>query len=640
MGDIVLKLKEVNLRNVEEKVNKAVHVYCDRLGLDSFSVEKRVFSDPFPLNFQGGIQVNLRNVDESNREVKIIKAIARIGETVGCDFLVKSHKYISKEWKNGRWVYEYPDENGKGSKRQHEREIAKKSELIVNIAPLEVKNARCFLNTLEEMSLNGQLKCKALEGRKVIFNRFSKKHLFETKGEKRDPKSIYERARLLSFIPKIINKTGLISNVTESKKIKGKKSYEIIGRGLVNKKEIGIKLVLTEQKNDDLLYLSVFSIGEIKKSMTRNHQNIDDSLGFLDNIIVFPKLSCFLLDKSILSKSRESVKRKEAGEEPRYQAQKELISRWNKEAEAATHAAYRYLCFLLDLEPGVKKSLDDLVVDGKLVFDPENGKPLKKKDLDKLIGTVENFLSRKLLEAEKRLILQSSGLGRYIAMAEKNLPRDIVEKMKLDGIRYHGKTFEEMTRTYEDLKRNFEKATDEDAAKLQFIEESIGNQISRLSQETVFGIKKIYYQSVLERKSKQAVRQELFDTFGALNRSWDRIVRTESSNLINRSYIDSNLEVSKKSYFRRIEGSRNTCDFCKEANGTIALYADHPLEDDRIEDPAARIAIWPGKTNVGRTRSEWRIPEGAIHPHCFGTWEKVHDIEIEELTNGIPKTAD
>lgn len=633
MGDIVLKLKEVNLRNVEEKVNKAVHVYCDRLGLESFSVEKRVFSDPFPLNFQGRIQVNLRDVDESNREVKIIKAIARIGETVGCDFLVKSHKYISKEWKDGKWVYKYKESS------PHEVKECSADYLHVTKDNALSVGSRFLEKWQEEWGKDGKY-CLPLS-RKVCIDKISflhlKKHREGGRLVRRNIDDVARRVPCLPIAKEILESKGTL---VERRK---KKNY--LYETLRGKKDgIYIDVVVSTDLSNKTVYISVFP-REMKKSASGDAGVVPSLFratnhGSKEPLLILGVITQSEGDKSILSKSRESVKRKEAGEEPRYQAQKELISRWNKEAEAATRAAYQYLCFLLDLEPGVKKSLDDLVVDGKLVFDPGNGKPLKKKDLDKLIGTVENFLSRKLLEAEKRLILQSSGLGRYIAMAEKTLPRDIVEKMKLDGIRYHGKTFEEMTRTYEDLKRNFEKATDEDAAKLQFIEESIGNQISRLSQETVFGIKKIYYQSVLERKSKQAVRQELFDTFGALNRSWDRIVRTESSNLINRSYIDSNLEVSKKSYFRRIEGSRNTCDFCKEANGTIALYVDHPLEDDRIEDPAAQIAIWPGKTNVGRTRSEWRIPEGAIHPHCFGTWEKVHDIEIEELTNGIPKTAD
>jgi hypothetical protein len=125
-----------------------------------------------------------------------------------------------------------------------------------------------------------------------------------------------------------------------------------------------------------------------------------------------------------------------------------------------------------------------------------------------------------------------------------------------------------------------------------------------------------------------ALRQRLFDEFGALNRDFRRIAVTEAGECCNQGFIAAQ-PVGRK--VRRIEAYRGACDFCKSINGKIftVVAADAPEKDGQTQ-------VWVGKTNIGRSaaprrrldgglvpRSEtemWWPAAGLQHPHCRGSW--------------------
>ena len=77
----------------------------------------------------------------------------------------------------------------------------------------------------------------------------------------------------------------------------------------------------------------------------------------------------------------------------------------------------------------------------------------------------------------------------------------------------------------------------------------------------------------------------------------------------------------EKLYYTRIEMRDSyVCDFCSELRGVVALYVDHPMSDDKIIDPIASVAIWEGKSNVGRKGARLWAPAGTVHPWCRGSW--------------------
>ena len=319
-------------------------------------------------------------------------------------------------------------------------------------------------------------------------------------------------------------------------------------------------------------------------------------------------------------------------EKPSYQALQDIIDNSNAEVEKIKRQAYNFICKFLGLPKinKINKSItDELTVNGKIIFDPLYGKPLKQKDFAQMINKLENFLSRRLAETERQMLLQSTALGHLIALSKNGQTQLLLETVKLKNIVHKGKSFEQLCTDYDTLKHNFDKVTDNEIAKLQFIEDKIGVYVTSAKDTTIKIIKDIYYDAVINHKSKQQISQEMYDQLGFLNRSWDTIARTESNNLKNHAFIVGSLNDKGKTYFRRRVGSYNTCKICASHRDKIALWTDSPLPDDTINDKIADIAIWSGKSNIGRNQKDWWIPEGSTHPNCFCEWEKLLDEEVK-----------
>jgi len=141
-------------------------------------------------------------------------------------------------------------------------------------------------------------------------------------------------------------------------------------------------------------------------------------------------------------------------------------------------------------------------------------------------------------------------------------------------------------------------------------------------------VKDVYFNGVRQKWSKQRIAQELFDKCGEMNRDIRRIVEYESLYLQSQAFLweeRANSTEDEKLYFIREEVLDGvTCSFCRKIKGTIALYVDHPLEDEHIDDPIAKVAIWDGKTNIGRDMDDWWVPMGPAHPHCRGGWSRYY----------------
>lgn len=132
---------------------------------------------------------------------------------------------------------------------------------------------------------------------------------------------------------------------------------------------------------------------------------------------------------------------------------------------------------------------------------------------------------------------------------------------------------------------------------------------------------------------KEALQQNLFDTFGDMNRDWRRIATTEVGDAAGNGMIAS-LEPGTK--VRRIEQYHGACPFCKKIHGMVFTVVD-PSKRDKDWD----TEVWVGKTNIGRSGSKkkrvgdelvdrtdaemWKVPAGTVHPHCRGTWHVESD---------------
>lgn len=149
--------------------------------------------------------------------------------------LEKSHKYISRWFKNGKWEYEYPSnqkkDNGRGNAKN---EIALKTKVITGIKPLinpTEKEIDIVISELKELSDSGKLNCPALGNENIYIIDETKSHAQKTGDTVRTPEATNHKFFYLPFVEQLL-KNGKISeksyrkNNNETKRL----TYGIIGR--------------------------------------------------------------------------------------------------------------------------------------------------------------------------------------------------------------------------------------------------------------------------------------------------------------------------------------------------------------------------------------------------------------------------
>jgi hypothetical protein len=135
------------------------------------------------------------------------------------------------------------------------------------------------------------------------------------------------------------------------------------------------------------------------------------------------------------------------------------------------------------------------------------------------------------------------------------------------------------------------------------------------------------------------VSQDLFNRLGGLNRDWKRIADTEIVNTSNLAGILQEVNDSPKGervYFKRYE-LPGCCSKCAKVNGVIALWSDTQLDNDKIKDPYASVAIWDGKPQEkGRTV----LVTGTLHPNCRGGWLRWGGKQMDAMTAQVRGKAE
>lgn len=256
----------------------------------------------------------------------------------------------------------------------------------------------------------------------------------------------------------------------------------------------------------------------------------------------------------------------------------------------------------------------------KVLYNPESGEPLRRKDFDRLIHAVEDVLNANTADAGKRITLDSVTVGKLLQRIAKYQSTDHLHALTLDSLAYKGKSYEWIRQDYANLTTVLgHPLSKQEKARYQVCEDTAAQLVQQVDNDIRNGIKETLLTGIRERKSKAQVSQDLFDKFGSINRSWKRIADTE---IVNTSNLASILEevhtadAGEKVYFKRHEMA-GCCKKCEQANGKIALWSHTPLTSDEIEDPFASVAIWDSKKPDSKRGT---LVPGAIHPHCRGFW--------------------
>ena len=314
-----------------------------------------------------------------------------------------------------------------------------------------------------------------------------------------------------------------------------------------------------------------------------------------------------------------------------YKAQEDLTDKWCMFFSELVRNTYDYVTDYLDLPKKTVMSKSDILTHkGRILYNPSTGEPIKQSDWNKFVNNLEKFLNRNIKDVEKKIILESKSLSKILDRMLKYNTLEAVKKIRLEGLQYHGKSFDWISENIKNMQNVFgESLTRQEQARIEVMTQSAAQEITNITDKMRGNIKQILIDGVKGKRSKGQVSQALFDKMVGDNRDFQRVADTEIQNAFNNSFVQEevyNTEEGKKTYFKRIEViDGNTCPKCKAINGKIAVWSDKPLNDEKSKDKNADYVIWEGKDGF-----EWECPISVKHPYCRGTWQR-YDIGLDNI---------
>lgn len=314
-----------------------------------------------------------------------------------------------------------------------------------------------------------------------------------------------------------------------------------------------------------------------------------------------------------------------------YKAQEDLTDKWCMFFSELVRNTYDYVTDYLDLPKKTVMSKSNILTHkGRILYNPSTGEPIKQSDWNKFVGNLEKFLNRNIKDVEKKIILESKSLSKILDRMLKYNTLEAVKKLRLEGLQYHGKSFDWISENVKNMQNVFgESLTRQEQARIEVMTQSAAQEITNITDKMRGNIKQILIDGVKGKRSKGQVSQALFDKMVGDNRDFQRVADTEIQNAFNNSFVQEevyNTEEGKKTYFKRIEViDSNTCPKCKAINGKIAVWSDKPLNDEKSKDKNADYVIWEGKDGF-----EWECPISVKHPYCRGTWQR-YDIGLDNI---------
>ena len=308
-----------------------------------------------------------------------------------------------------------------------------------------------------------------------------------------------------------------------------------------------------------------------------------------------------------------------------YKAQEDLTDKWCAFFSKAMRDTYDFVTDYFGLpEKTVMSKSENLTHKGKVLYNPDTGEPIKKSDWEKFVKSLEKFLNRNIQDCEKRIILESKSLSRILDRMLKYNTFEAVKTMRLEGLQYHGKSFDWISDNVKNMKNVFGDPLNRDEqARIEILQQSAAVKVTNITNKVKGDIQQILIDGIKAHKSKSQVSQDLFDKMVGDNRDYQRLADSEIQNAFNGATVREevqNTPEGEKTYFERIEAiDGNTCPFCKQMNGKIAVWSEKPQRDEKAHDGMADYVIWEGKEWTGNGHI---VAMGIFHPYCRGTWAR------------------
>ena len=328
-----------------------------------------------------------------------------------------------------------------------------------------------------------------------------------------------------------------------------------------------------------------------------------------------------------------------------FRAQEDLTNKWYAYFAEVVRNIYNFTTDFFGLpKKTVMSKSENLTYKGKILYYPETGEPIKNADWEKFTKNLEKFLNRSISNQAEKIILQSQALGKILERMLKYNTLEAVKKIRLNEITYHGKSFDWISDSVKNMKNVLgESLARQEMARIETLQQSAAMKVTNVTSKVRGDIQQILIDGVRGKKSKGQVSQDLFDKMVGDNRDYQRLADTEIQNAFNNSVIREevqNTPEGHKTYFQRVEViDGNTCPFCRQMNGKIAVWSDKPLKDDKAHEKGVDFVLWEGKEWNGK---EHGVTTGVFHPFCRGYWAPydVGGVNIDAMVAELSKKSE
>ena len=328
-----------------------------------------------------------------------------------------------------------------------------------------------------------------------------------------------------------------------------------------------------------------------------------------------------------------------------FRAQEDLTNKWYAYFAEVVRNTYNFTTDYFGLpKKTVMSKSENLTYKGKILYYPETGEPIKNADWEKFTKNLEKFLNRSISNPAEKIILQSQALGKILDRMLKYNTLEAVKKIRLNEITYHGKSFDWISDSVKNMKNVLgESLARQEMARIETLQQSAAMKVTNVTSKVRGDIQQILIDGVRGKKNKGQVSQDLFDKMVGDNRDYKRLADTEIQNAFNNSVIREevqNTPEGHKTYFQRVEViDGNTCPFCRQMNGKIAVWSDKPLKDDKAHEKGVDFVLWEGKEWNGK---EHGVTTGVFHPFCRGYWAPydVGGVNIDAMVAELSKKSE
>lgn len=301
-----------------------------------------------------------------------------------------------------------------------------------------------------------------------------------------------------------------------------------------------------------------------------------------------------------------------------YRALEELSQIVARKVTAGLNLIYRNIVTSW-LRTGARKSLNDgdlskaidsepFKLNGQTYINPRTGAPMTVAEYKAITEDLTKVFGYLFGETEEMLVKRAMALGHILQTMD---PAQAVNTTYSDAMDIYTHVGPSESEQY--------------AAQEQFASQHTAELIQDISSSARRRIMSTILESQKTQDSAAELEHKLFENFSEMNRDWRRIAQTESANNFNNGYLVGIREKTPVNtpIFMQGVSAATACPWCQErVNRRVVVLLDAAPSSGEsvVVDGRTYPAIWPGKDNFGRKRSEWWVAAGTQHPHCRCSW--------------------